>query len=149
MTRRYVAINCVLPLVIGGMIYLLWRSDDMLMFKCADAIGLSPAIYAGRGSVGAFSEWIPDIILFSLPDAVWVYSGTAFFSRLWHDAPRIVHIGWSSIFAVLAIGSEIGQLAGLVPGTFDVMDAWLCAVAAICGNLVASKRFDAIHNPLV
>jgi len=126
-------------MIIGGLIYLLWRSDEMIMFNCADAIGILPLIYDARVIFGGFSEYIPNIILFSLPDAVWVYSGTAFFSRLWLDESPVIHILWSSIFAALAVGSELGQLAGLVPGTFDIADLLLCIAAYVMAYKISTK----------
>ena len=126
-------------MVIGGMIYLLWRSDDMLMFKCADAVGLSGLIYSARGMFGSYSEWVPNIILFSLPDAVWVYSGTAFFSRLWESGPRLPHLFWSLIFVVLAVGGELGQIINIVPGTFDWIDLWMCVLAFAASYKIGTK----------
>lgn len=125
-------------MIVGGLIYLLWRSEDMLMFYAAETLGLREFINHARIAIGPAPEWIPDIILFSLPDAVWVYSGTSFFSRLWRGSNRLVWASFTSVFTIAAVGSEVGQLFGIVPGTFDIIDVAVCLLAGWLGYRIST-----------
>jgi hypothetical protein len=129
-TVGFFLIHCVLPMVIGGLVYLTWRSDSLLMFGWARAIGLEGAVEMLRSQFGHHRASVPEWILFSVPDGAWVYSSTAFFGRLWTDGPWPVRFGWIGIGSALAIGGELGQIVGLVPGTFDIVDIVLYIVAA-------------------
>jgi hypothetical protein len=71
---------------------------------------------------------LPPFLKFSVPDALWCYALVAHIGRLWRGS----RTGWIWIlFAVAAaLFSELGQLAGVVPGTFDRSD--LVAIACAC-----------------
>ena len=118
-------LHIVLPMVIGGVIYILFRSDKLLMFRWFEFIKLDKLIYSVRDYTFYYRKYIPESILFSLPDCLWVYSFTMFLSYYFRN-----------IFIILipCIGSvltETGQL-WFVPGTFDIMDVlYMLAATAI------------------
>ena len=122
MTPAFLAIGVVLPVLLGGFTYILWRDTGMLMFVWAQDLGLMPTVMSLREWAAPARDSLPEWFLFSFPDGVWVFSCTAFFARLWPDGPAWMRWGWISLGTVLAVGGEIGQLTPLVPGTFDVMD---------------------------
>ena len=70
---------------------------------------------------------------------MWVYAGTAFFARLWRDEALLPRMCWTSVIAVLGVGSEVGQMLAVVPGTFDPVDAWLCVIGAVVAYFVATR----------
>jgi hypothetical protein len=120
----YVLVYCALPILVGGLIYLAFRDTSLLMFHWAGWIGLDSAIEAMRVHSLPHRAAIPDWVLFSVPDGVWVFACTAFFARLWHDGHWAFRVFWIGLGPALAIGGELGQLPfiGLVPGTFDPAD---------------------------
>ena len=122
MSLRYFLLAVVLPIVVGGLIYILFRTNTLLMFEWAETLSLTDLIIAGREAAAPLLPWVPGFVLFSVPDGVWVFSATAFFARLWHDGPLWMRLGWIGAAPAMAIGGELGQIIGLVPGTFDVID---------------------------
>lgn len=136
----FLLIHCVLPLWIGGWVYLLFRSESLLMFRWADFLGLLEFIREQRETWGEGSETLPGWVLFSLPDGAWVYTATAFFGRLWRTGPLLPHVAWTGSASVLAIGGEFAQWPGWIPGTFDWVDLILYLVAAIVSYWFAAVR---------
>lgn len=139
MTVRYFLLAVLLPMVIGGLIYLLFRTDSLLMFDWAEQLSLTTLIVRARAAAAPLLPHVPAAVLFSAPDGAWVFSATSFFARLWHDGPLWMRAGWIGIAPAMAIGGELGQIVGLVPGTFDVIDM-IAYVTATAGALWIAQR---------
>ncbi len=61
-------------------------------------------------------------------------------AHIWWGSPSSpVKTGWLSVGLLLGAGSELGQLARLVPGTFDATDFFFYVFAAATAFLIASK----------
>ena len=137
----FVLLYCALPILVGGLIYLAFRDTSLLMFRWAGWIGLDAAIDAMRVHTLPFRPGIPDWVLFSVPDGVWVFACTAFFARLWHDGHWAFRLFWIGLGPVLAIGGELGQLGfiGLVPGTFDPADMIFYVIAGVAALWLARR----------
>ncbi len=146
----YVLLYCVLPIFIGGMIYLAFRDTSLLMFSWAETIGLDAAIEAMRVHTLPHRPGIPDWILFSVPDGVWVFACTTFFARLWHDGAWYYRAFWIGLGPALAIGGELGQLTwiGLVPGTFDPADLLFYVVSGVAALWLAQRHAAAARARL-
>lgn len=108
-------IHAFFSMFIGSMIYILFREKRLLMFKWFKFIKLDFVINFLRDSFYKYRIYIPKSILFSLPDALWVYSFTMFLSIYFKN--KII---LSSIF----VGSMIIEILQLwfVTGTFDMYD---------------------------
>lgn len=118
-----------LALLVGGVIYLLWRSPTLWMFGWCEALGFGEALADFR--VIASRHEPPQWVLYSFPDGVWAFAGTAIMLGIWRSAQGVMRSIWVSLIPTLAIGSEIGQGIGLIPGGFDLDDLVTCLVA-IC-----------------
>ena len=57
--RRSVIVHCVLPLMAGAAIYVLWRDSRLLMFDWLCACGLSGVVDVSRVSVGSPQSILP------------------------------------------------------------------------------------------
>jgi hypothetical protein len=119
----------VLPIALGAAIYVLWRAESLLVFRWIGAAGLRGPVHAARQSLAGVRPLLPAWILYSLPDALWVYAGVAFYAILWREGPGRTRMFWTNLPAVLGIGGELGQFVGWVPGTFSVPDLVLCMLA--------------------
>ena len=115
-------------LCVGGLIYVGWRAESLLMFRWFDFLKLSPTVEVMR-------RWsvdypLPDWIKFSLPDGLWIASYLFIMEAVWNGEKSL----WSDTFLwwvpIVAVGSEILQFFSVVPGTFDVVDlvCYLCAI---------------------
>ena len=108
-------LHIALPLFVGSTIYVLFREKTLLMFDWFSYLRLDFIIDFLRNNFYEYRIYIPKSILFSLPDALWVYSFTMFLSIYFKN--RII---LSAIF-VGSIITEILQL-WFVVGTFDIYD---------------------------
>ena len=124
----------VLPLLVGGAIYLGFRPRHLLMFSAADRMGLGGLVDAYRAGAYPLRGHLPPWAVYSLPNALWTLSLVAFLGLLWrHERAKAAY--WMAAAAVLAIAPEFLQAVSLAPGTFsggDVVSGVLaCAAAAL------------------
>jgi hypothetical protein len=134
------SLNGLLPFALGLAIYTLWRSTHLLMFRTYQQVGLHGPILGLRAHVAGFKHFMPGPILYSVPDALWVYAATALLGYLWLNHPsRSMRWFWTLLPASIGVGSEFGQLFKLVPGTFDWMDVFSYVIA--CALATASLHF--------
>ncbi len=80
-------------------------------------IGLQKLVFGLREYVSQVC--VPDPILNSLPDGLWVFAFTNWIIFIWNGRPPWQ---WLVCGVALGIGSEIGQAFSIVPGTFDFCD---------------------------
>ena len=112
---KKVILHIALPIFVGSMIYILFREKELLMFNWFNYLKLNFIIDFLRNNFYEYRIYIPKSILFSLPDALWVYSFTMFLSIYFKN--RI-------ILSVIFVGSIITEILQLwfVVGTFDIYD---------------------------
>lgn len=132
MTRfRPLLLHVLLPLLAGGLLYLLFRAPSLRLFEWFRVIGLEPCILAARASLESLGMRPPSWVLYTLPDGLWVYTATACMAWIWQGSRGAARWGWMAAGPGLGLGSELGQLVGLMPGTFDPLDLIACGVAAV------------------
>lgn len=127
-TKRLVpAIVGLVSLLAGGIIYLLLRSQNILMFSWLDTIGFMPHLASVRGATAHYADEIPAWFRFSLPNALWLFGGIMVFRSIWEGYQK-ERLLWVGSFLTIAIGSELGQGLGFIPGTYDSNDIVLMTV---------------------
>jgi hypothetical protein len=119
MTQRLKLPLGMMMLLMGGMTYLLFRPQTLLMFHVTDAIGLSAAINSMREGI---SSQLPEFILYNLPGALWAAAYILTIDSLMFRQSVMPRILVSGIIPVIGAVSELLQLIGLLLGTFDVAD---------------------------
>jgi hypothetical protein len=136
LTHR-LTVHVLTPLLVGGGIYIAWRSTSLLMFRWFEVLGFGPVVTAVRAAACDPSR-VPDFVRFTVPDGAWVYAFTACLAIIWtRPAP------WVALPVALGVGGELGQAAGIVPGVFDARDmAVMTAGAALAAyfNLNTGDR---------
>jgi hypothetical protein len=131
------ASHVALPLAIGTVAYAAWRSTDVRLVTWMARLapgGLAIMRGAARARSGA-----PALILGSLPDAAWAWAFGASLSLLWLGRPWREKAPWLGAGALLAVLTEVGQAAGLVPGTFDPSDLVAIALGFAAGAALAGR----------
>jgi hypothetical protein len=103
-------VQVVVPIAVGACIYVGWRSTDLLVFRWIESVG------AG-GLVVRPDAPLPSWVLYTLPDGCWVYAYTSWMLLIWGRMVPWVYSG-----VALAMGAELGQLVGLIPGTYANLD---------------------------
>jgi hypothetical protein len=115
----------ILPVFLGGLIYLTYRVDSLLMFNWFKIIGLTDLVSFLRTDDLLQNLTIPNWVKFSLPDALWLFSFTYIILLLWDFKITRQSIFWIFIAPTVGLFSEIGQLIGIIPGTYDKVDLLL------------------------
>jgi hypothetical protein len=130
----------VAPVVAGASIYLLWRTESLLVFRWLAEVGLLSAARYLRHVARPVRDVIPSFVVFSLPDALWCYGFTAVLRQVWSGrvSERAAWF-WGALPLVLGCGSEVAQRLRLLPGTFDPID--LCASAL---SIVIAYRYGGV-----
>lgn len=128
--------NVLLPIFLGAVIYVLWRSPHLLVFEWLDRVGLMDAVEHARHFASTLRSSIPQVILYSLPDALWVYSFTAALALIWERDPSmsIYCLLWLLLPMTIAMVAEFGQSLHWVPGTFDWLDVLSYFIAGTLGS---------------
>ena len=118
----------IVTLLSGGMVYLLFRPDYLLMFDWLRFIHLMGFLECIRST----SHWLPEWIEYALPDGLWIFSYTLIIGCIWNfDIKK----AWIAILVLplIAIIDESLQYFQLVAGTFDVLDIIAYASASLLG----------------
>lgn len=135
-----VGIHVVLPIVLGSLIYVLWRDRSLWVFDWLDALGLTDLTMKLRLAAQPVTAWLPHCVLYCLPDGLWVYALVASMAQIWREQKGVVCFAWLATGPVLGCGGELGQLTGLVPGTFDYTDLMLCLTGAVLPFVTVRNR---------
>lgn len=115
-------LHVLLPLFLGTMIYLLFRTTSLLVFDWLGFVGLLGPLMDFREFMAPVQSSLPEWFLFSLPDGLWVYSWVASMVLVWGRISGFQSGFWILIGPVLGCGSELAQYGMLLPGTFEISD---------------------------
>lgn len=135
--------HILMPLALGTWIYLVYRSPGLLVFRWLEWANLHSHVLELRNQ---WSGWMPpELIRYSLPDGIWIYSATYFMFMVWEDDTSVVGRVWIWLPAVCGVGVEILQWPLGIFGTFDLFDL-LFGIAAVLlvANLKKSKCKDSL-----
>ena len=142
-TNKYyklLLVNFVLPISIGTLIYLLFRPLHLTVFHWANAIGFYSAVIKAR-ALFDIGYLMPEWLVYSLPNGLWAYSFMFFMSFIWGDVKSMNKTFFIVLVVVLTVGSELGQLLGLVPGTFCLADMFFYTFGLFTGYLFSKLYF--------
>ena len=120
--KRQIITGHLFTLILGGLIYLSFRQDTLIMFRWLDSIHLSPVISELRSVTLPISEHLPDWFLYSFPDGLWLFSYLSILLVVWDNVVSKHNLPWLLLVPILAIFSEIGQYFNIIYGTFDISD---------------------------
>ena len=129
--KLYKFIIASISLSAGCLIYVLWRSETLTMFEWFRFLNMMDFIIFLRNLTQENIINFPDWFIYSLPNALWLFSGILIFDSIWESKCVTVKRLWIMLFLFIAIGYEIGQGINLINGTFDPQDLFLMLLA-IC-----------------
>jgi hypothetical protein len=139
------ASHVAFPLVVGAVAYASWRATDVRLV--AWMARLAPGGLAMLRGAARSHARAPGLILGSLPDAAWAWAFGASLSLLWIGRPWREKAPWLGAGAMLAVLTELGQAAGLVPGTFDPCDLVAIALGFAGGAALAGRVGRPVPSP--
>jgi hypothetical protein len=120
-------INVLLPLLMGTLLYISFRTTSIRMFTWFEILGIKKMIFLIRSLVNPFKNNLPDWVCYSLPDALWVYSFTSIYLILWNNKINY----WLIFPFFFGCVVEIAQKLKIFEGTYDPIDLILCLIAFI------------------
>jgi hypothetical protein len=132
--RYYNIIIALLPLFFGGLIYICYRNENIVLFSWMQYFNIN---YTLLRLLYTENNLFVKFIIFSLPNGLWVLSGLLLLQVLIKDEKKLLSL-YSIIFIIISIIIEISQLYSFLPGTFDIND--LIAIILFSGvGLCVSK----------
>lgn len=128
--RKISLILGITSCLLGGLIYILLRSKDLILFSWINSIRANPIVEWFR--LYTYGIIHNEFIIYSLPDGLWLLSYIMIIGSIWNmDILRTVLFVFP--LAAFAIGCEGLQKAKLVNGTFDWNDIISYILAIILG----------------
>ena len=114
-TRHKIELSLLL-LLLGGSIYLLFRSTSLVMFSWFKMLKMDGIINILRSNLNDIQ--IPYLILYCMPNMLWISSYLIMIDALKLDYS--IKLFWSFIMPFIAVLFEILQIWNIIPGTFDM-----------------------------
>lgn len=137
---KITTINVILPLIIGGLIYISFRSTTLKMFIWVKYIGIDSIISTIRQKLSYLKLYLPSWTYYSLPDGLWVYSFTSALIILWNNKFKIAKF-WLLIPLFSGAIIEVAQGLKIIRGTFDILDLTLSIVASLLSIITINYKF--------
>ncbi len=119
--RCYICLS-VLALLLGGVIYILFRASEPVFFNWIGAVGLDSWLNLARSRSLSSSLHLPAWIVFSLPNGLWAFAYAFLITGIWWGSKSWLKYFWMASIPLLVLGYEILQYAGIIPGTFCMQD---------------------------
>lgn len=138
--KKLLIIHVICPLIIGGLIYISFRSSSLRLFYWFEMIGLNNITSFIRNVTYPLKNYLPSWTYFSLPDGLWVYSFTSALLILWDNQLKIAKF-WLLIPLFTGAIIEVAQGLKIFRGTFDVLDLTFTIVALLLSIIIINYKF--------
>lgn len=131
-------ITVLFPLTLGGITYILFRSDSLKMFSWFNGLGFSKIITSSRQITSEIQ--LPQWTIYNLPDALWLFAFTNLMLLLWDNKFSRHSMFWILAAPIIGLLSELGQAIHIIPGTFDPIDLTLLIIATSLPFILIQKK---------
>lgn len=116
----------LMPLCVGMLIYIFLRPGDPFFKQWFHETAL-----VNDASFLNMAHTMPQWILFSLPDGLWMFSMVLIIFAIWDFKLHRRSLVWLALAIVIGLLFELGQAVHLVRGHFDPMDLVLMLFASL------------------
>lgn len=131
--RIKILLSIILTLF-GGLIYVLYRDKSLLMFSWFESIGLNSVVDYIRDKNVMIEPYY--WIKYNLPAGLWLFSYMFIIDAIWSDSKSVNRKMFIWILPAVALLSELMQIFGLCPGTFDIFDLLSYLLAIILFKII-------------
>lgn len=128
-----------LILIVGGLLYVLYRPQTLLLFHVANIIGLTDTIVSWRQTASAWTP--PEFIVYNLPAGLWASSYVLITATLSRPLPPMSRHVAVVFIPLLGAASELMQATDILPGTYDPVDLALYLAPLIVYETQAQSGF--------
>ena len=112
-------LNAFLSLVVlgfGGWLYVMYRPSTLIYNIYTHAVASAPMQRIHAPALSDFVVW-------NLPGGLWSAAYILAIAAICSPADQKSHrLAWASVVPAIGVVSELLQLAGLLPGVFDIAD---------------------------
>ena len=135
-----------LPMLIGVLIYLLYRSKNLYYYNLIHFLNINGYVLLARETAILYRKLFPTWVIYSLPDGLWLFSTGAVF--LIARKRYLLHFLWFLFIYLFVVGGEFVQKYygghGTPIGTYDKTDIIAYTYAYIIINIIALilRKFD-------
>jgi len=143
---RQLKIGHLISLIIGGLIYILFRSNSLLMFEWFALLGILDLVIFCRGMIDPILHLIPSWILYSAPDGLWMFSYMCFILMVWGNSIDYKNLIWIILLPLYAFYTEFGQFFGFVSGTFDFLDLFFYFLGCLFPFILYTRKIKFNFN---
>ncbi len=113
----------IIALLIGGTIYIFFRSDNLILFDWLYSIGIKNILSDIRTDFLSYNRInIPNWAKYSLPDGLWIFSYMLLVNVINKEANDSMSKLIIYFLPSIAIIWEFAQALHYVPGMFDYLD---------------------------
>lgn len=138
LTRVILYVLSAGSLIMGCSVYLLFRKIPPVLFYLCDSFNLIAVVNSLRGySYGYLTN---NIILYNLPDGLWVLSYLFFISAVLLNEARWKLMLWILPIPISSIICECLQYYHYTPGTFDVKDIMAYVIPTILFEIIYYRK---------
>jgi hypothetical protein len=134
--NRLCILFCTMSMLLGGLIYILFRIAEPAFFKWIPSDVLDGWFNFARGISLGLRYFLPAWIIYSLPNGLWAFSYALIITHIWWHRESGLKYFWLSCILFVVTGFEILQYAGIIPGTFCVQDLAMGITGLITGIIV-------------
>jgi len=135
------------PLLLGGLIYIGWRPESLLMFAWFEFLGIDNAVMILRTTLSQYD--LPSWMIFWIPNGTWTFAFTASLALIWLQPENLAdylryRLFWILLPLIFGLTMEAGQLFQILPGTFcfgDIMAHLIGALTALGITAFLLSRF--------
>lgn len=125
----YLVIEVFFPIIIGGLIYLVFRTRDLLMFCWLDKLNMLWLIEELSDLVTNILS-LPEPIIYSLPNSLWIYSILSFIFLVWVSEKNFFKRLYLTV-AIILLLPELSQYVFRGLGTFCTKDLLLAILVIV------------------
>lgn len=132
-----------LPILFGGFIYVISRTETILFFNWTKSAGIESGIKTIREFFKnhQVSEWVK----FNLPDLLWVFGFTSVMIIIWEGYKSRTKIFYISTPFFIGIASELIQFYKHEYGTFDINDI-VCYMLGTIMSIIIITTINQSNN---
>ncbi len=147
MTKVFRLFLMLIPLIFGSFVYVLFRSEKLLMFQWFQFLNINDFIQSIR--ISNMDSVFPDWFLYNLPDGLWILSYVLISIEVWNRKINAQSAFWILMIPFVAILSEMLQYFNMLVGTFDILDLTFYILGTLIPfilhknlNLITIKNYE-------
>jgi hypothetical protein len=129
-----------LAIILGGLIYILFRPSEHIFFRWISLSGLGHLISPARSLSQVFCRLLPEWFVYSLPNGLWAFAYALLITGIWSGSRSWLKYFWMASIPLVVLGFEILQFPGIIPGTFCFQDIVMGLMGLILGILIGNTK---------